>query len=71
MNTENQADSAVALAAKVGPPVSISLATIAGYSVSELVMWATLIYTLLMIGHKAYQIWRDVKEGKRRGRSKS
>ena len=47
--------------AKAAPPASISLATLAGVQVSELVLWATLIYTVLMIGHKLIAIWRDIK----------
>jgi len=31
-----------AIAAKVTPPVGVSLATVYGYQVSELVLWATL-----------------------------
>jgi hypothetical protein len=58
--TEHQVDTAAAIAAKAAPPVGVSLATVAGYQVSELVLWATLVYTLLMIGHKVYQIYQDV-----------
>lgn len=58
--TDHQVDTAAAVAAKVAPPVGVSLATVAGYQVSELVLWATLIYTLLMIGHKVYQIYKDI-----------
>jgi hypothetical protein len=48
------------VAAKLGPPASVSLATVMGIQVSELVLWATLIYTVLLIGHKVYQIYKDV-----------
>lgn len=51
-----------AIAAKVAPPVTVSLATVYGYQVSELVLWATLIYTLLMIGLKLYQIYKEIKK---------
>lgn len=51
-----------AIAAKVTPPVGVSLATVYGYQVSEIVLWATLIYTLLMIGLKLYQIYKEVKD---------
>ena len=51
-----------AIAAKVAPPVSVSLATVYGLQVSDLVIWATLIYTLLMIGLKLYQIYKEVKK---------
>ena len=58
--TEHQVDTAAAIAAKAAPPVGVSLATVAGYQVSELVLWATLVYTILMIGHKVYQIYLEV-----------
>lgn len=54
------AETGVALATKAAPPVTVSLATVAGYQVSELVLWATLIYTTLLIGHKVYQIYQDI-----------
>ena len=53
-------ETGVALATKAAPPVTVSLATVAGYQVSELVLWATLIYTALMIGHKVVQIYKEV-----------
>lgn len=53
-------DTGAAIAAKATPPVTVSLATLAGYNVSELLVWATLIYTLLLIGHKLYAIVLDV-----------
>lgn len=59
--TQHTAETGVGLAAKAAPPVSISIATVAGYQVSELLLWATLVYTVLMIGHKLYQIYKDVK----------
>jgi hypothetical protein len=58
--TEHQVDTAAAIAAKAAPPVGVSLATVAGYQVSELVLWATLVYTVLMIAHKVYQIYLEV-----------
>lgn len=60
--TEHQVDTAAAVMAKTAPPVGVSLATVAGIQVSELVLWATLIYTVLMIGHKVYQIYLDVNK---------
>jgi hypothetical protein len=54
------AESGVALAAKSAPPVSVSLATVAGMPVSDLVLWCTLIYTVLLIGHKLLMIWRSI-----------
>jgi hypothetical protein len=61
MSTEHAAtETGIALVTKSAPPVTVSLATVAGYQVSELVLWATLIYTALMIGHKVYSIYKDV-----------
>lgn len=52
------------LVAKTAPPISVSLATVFGYQVNEILLWATLIYTVLMIGHKLHQIFHDVLEKK-------
>lgn len=61
---QTTAETGAAVVAKIAPPISVSLATIAGYNVSELVLWGTLIYTCLMVGHKIIDIYRDLK-GKR------
>ncbi len=63
MNPSHQsaAESASAMIAKTAPPASVSIATIAGMSVSDLVLWATLVYTVLMICHKLLAIWRDLR----------
>jgi hypothetical protein len=62
MTTEHTTEGAVALIVKAAPPVGVSLATVAGFQVGELVLWATLIYTVLMICHKLYQIYKDIKK---------
>lgn len=63
MSTPHQtaAESVGTMLAKAAPPASVSIATIAGVPVSDLVLWATLIYTLLMIVHKMMSIWRDMR----------
>ena len=61
MTNEHTTEGAAALIAKAAPPVTVSLATVAGYQVSEVLIWATLIYTVLMICHKCYQIYKEVK----------
>jgi hypothetical protein len=61
VSTENTTEGISVIAAKVAPPVGVSLATVAGYQVSEVLIWATLIYTVLMICHKCYQIYKEVK----------
>lgn len=58
------AESGAAIIAKVTPPISVSLATISGMQVSELVLWATLVYTALLIGHRLLMIYRDMRSGK-------
>ena len=65
---QTAAESAGAMVAKAAPPASVSIATIAGVPVSELVLWATLIYTLLMICHKLMAIWRDLRRAPTRDR---
>lgn len=55
------AETGATLLAKAAPPASVSLATLAGLQVSELVLWATLIYTVLMIGHKLLAIYKDIR----------
>lgn len=60
MNASQQSiETGVAMTAKAAPPVTVSIATVAGVPVDELVLWATLIYTILMIAHKLYSIYVD------------
>jgi hypothetical protein len=53
-------ETAASMVTKAAAPVSVSLASVAGYSVADVVLWATLVYTLLMIGHKLYTIYKDI-----------
>jgi len=62
VTTESTTEGISVIVAKVAPPVGVSLATVAGYQVSEVLIWATLIYTVLMICHKLYQIYKDIKK---------
>lgn len=59
--THHTAETGAAIAAKAAPPATVSIATLAGIQVSEILLWATLIYTVLMIGHKMWQIYKDIK----------
>ena len=61
MTSEHTTEGAAALVAKVAPPVGVSLASVAGYQVIFIDMAATVIYTVLMICHKCYQIYKEVK----------
>jgi hypothetical protein len=53
-------ETGVSMVTKAAAPVTVSIATIAGYQVSEILLWATLIYTILMIGHKLFTIYKDI-----------
>lgn len=55
-------ETAAAIIAKVAPPATVSLATVLGVQVSELVLWATLVYTIILIGHKLWQIIKEFKQ---------
>jgi hypothetical protein len=57
--TPEHTDTAAAIVAKSVPPVTVSLATLFGVQVSELVLWSTLIYTVLLIMRTAYRLYRD------------
>ena len=61
MSTQHTAETGAAIAARAAPPATVSIATLAGIQVSEILLWATLIYTVLMIGHKMWQIYKDIK----------
>ena len=50
------------MVAKAAVPAGVSLATIFGYQVSDILVWATLIYTILMILHKVYQMYKDFRK---------
>lgn len=59
---QQTAENAGVIAAKLAPPASVSIATLFGLPVSDLLLWTTLIYTILLIGHKLYTIYRVIKE---------
>jgi hypothetical protein len=59
--TQQTSETAGAMLAKATPPASVSVATLLGMPVSELVLWATLLYTMLMIVHKTMAIYRDMR----------
>ncbi len=65
-STQHTVESGAAIVAKATPPVTVSLATVAGYQVSEILLWATLIYTVMMIGHKLWSIYVELSERKGR-----
>ena len=55
----NETESGAVVFAKLAPPASVTVASLAGMAVSEAVLWATLIYTVLMIAHKLFAMWKD------------
>jgi hypothetical protein len=60
--TDTTTETAAAIIAKAGPPATVSLATVMGYQVSELVLWATLVYTILLICQKLWQIYKEARQ---------
>ena len=57
----SNSETTTVIAAKLAPPATVSLASVMGVQVSELVLWATLIYTVLLIGHKLWSIYKDLQ----------
>ena len=55
-------ETTAAITAKAALPVGVSLATVFGYQVSDILMWMTLIYTMLLIIHKVYLMYRDFRK---------
>ena len=55
-------DTAATVVAKSVPPVTVSIATLYGVQVSDLVLWATLIYTVLLIAKTAYRFYCDLTQ---------
>ena len=55
-------ETAAAVTAKAALPVGVSLATFMGYQVSDILMWMTLIYTILLIIHKVYLMYKDFRK---------
>lgn len=50
-------------AAKASPPVAVAGATLAGITVNDLILWATLLYLVLQIGFLLYR-WGRMHFGK-------
>jgi len=51
------------LAVKGGLPAGVSVAHLAGFDLPNLILWGTLFYTILIIGHKLWTIYREIKVG--------
>jgi hypothetical protein len=48
------------IVAKTALPFGVTMSSIAGYPVHEVVAWATLIYTTLLICHKVWVMYKDI-----------
>ena len=55
-------ETTTAVVAKAALPVGVSMATVFGFPISDVLVWCTLIYTLLMIIHKVYLMYKDFKK---------
>ena len=54
-------ETTAAAAAKAALPVGVSVATIFGVQVSDVLVWMTLIYTVLLIVHKVWLMYKDFR----------
>lgn len=63
LTMQQKADIA-AESAKAAPPVTVAGATLAGVTVHDLILWATLIYLVLQIGFLLYR-WGRMHFGKK------
>lgn len=70
MQHNNTSETITVAVAKLSPPVTVSLASIGGYQISELVMIITLIYTVVMLFHKIWQIGIDIMDRAERKKNK-
>jgi len=57
---QTAAESATVMAAKLSPPAAATMVHLMGVPVPDLVLYATLIYTVLMIAHKLYQWVKEI-----------
>lgn len=57
-------DTVADMTIKSAPPIGVAVANVAGMPVPELVQWATLIYLVLLIGHKGWQIYKEFRTGR-------
>lgn len=55
-------ETGAAIIAKIVPPATVSIATVLGIQVSELVLWVTLVYTIILITHKLWQISKEFRK---------
>lgn len=58
------AESASTMAAKAAPPVVVTGAQAVGITVPEAIQVLTLLYVALMVIHKAWHMWKELRTGK-------
>lgn len=54
-------ESTALLVAKLAPPASVTVASVAGWEPSQILIWATIFYTLLMIAHKLMVMCKEAR----------
>jgi hypothetical protein len=59
--TQHSAETAGSIAAKTAAPITVSTVSLFGVPVPEIILIATLIYTFLLIIHKLWNIYVDIK----------
>lgn len=58
-----QAETITAMTAKAAPPVAVAGASAIGITLPEAVQIAALCYTVLMIVHKLWHMWKEFRTG--------
>ena len=56
----NETESGAVVLAKLTPPAGVTLASLMGLPISDLVLWVTFIYTVLLIAQKTFLFAKDV-----------
>lgn len=53
-------ETASTAAAKLTPPAAVLGAQILGMSVADWIQWLTLLYLILLVAHKVWNIWDEI-----------
>lgn len=67
MATENFVESGVAIAVKLGPPSAVSTALVSGVDINSVLIYLTIFYTVILISHKLWSIYKEISLGKEGG----
>lgn len=57
-------DTAAYMTVKSAPPATVVVADMVGMQVPEIVQWLTLIYLVMLVGHKGWQIYKEFRSGR-------